>query len=158
MSVSVHVITPELATLGALHVAVKPFGSPDAMLIFSLLAATPPTGVAVTVTEVVDNDCTEIAVGETASVTPGACRTFKFTLWLVVRLSPAAVTVIVGELTEAEDEAVSVRVEVLVADPDEGVSGLALQLAVTPEGRPVTDRVMLPLNDPPVVAVTPAVA
>jgi hypothetical protein len=73
--------------------------------------------------------------------------------WLAVRPSPPAVTVTVAVPAAAAEEAARVKVEAPVRVLDEGVSGLALQLAVTPAGRPVTERLMFPVNDPPVVAV-----
>jgi hypothetical protein len=72
VSVRVHTIAPEAAAVGALNAPVIPLGKPETMLIFSLLALTPLTGVAVTVTVAMESDCIDTEVGETPSVTPGA--------------------------------------------------------------------------------------
>lgn len=77
VSVSVHTTAPVEFTLGELHEAVNPFGSPEATLMLDpaapLAAVSPPTGTAVTVTLAVDRDCTATEVGEAASVIPAAC-------------------------------------------------------------------------------------
>ena len=69
------------------------------------------------------------------------------------RPSPAAVTTMFVFATFALVAAVKVRVSLFVLAPEAVVIGFADHAAVTPEGSPVTEKVMFPLNDPPVVAV-----
>ncbi len=73
-----------------------------------------------------------------------------------VRPSPVAVTVNVAEPSTAVGLAVRVRVE--DAAPEEGVTGFALQAAVTPLGSPEIARAMFPLKEPPVAKVNKSVA
>jgi hypothetical protein len=113
----------------------------------------PPNGVATTVRVAAARDCTETEVGDVASVTPAACCTCNVTSWIATRPSPEAETAMVAKPTAAADEAVNDNVEVAFAALGAGVIGLVLHAAVTPGGRPLTERPMLPLNDPPVVAV-----
>jgi hypothetical protein len=161
VSVNVQETAPATVTTGALDTAVKPFGTPDAIERIDPAApvgiATPPSGVAVTVTVAVASDCTETDAGDATSCTPAACCTCNVTFWVTTRPSPVADTEIVAEPTVAVDEAVSVSVALLVNTFDAGTIGLALQLAVTPVGRPLMERAMFPLKDPPVVAVKPTV-
>jgi hypothetical protein len=84
------------------------------------------------------------------SCRPGADCTCKVILLVAVTPSPAAITVTVAEPVAALEEEVSVSVEaplcvVEVPDCEANVTGLALQVAVTPLGSPLTLRVTGPL-------------
>jgi hypothetical protein len=67
--------------------------------------------------------------------------------------SPAAVTTMLVFATFAPAAAVKVRVSLFVVAPEAVVIGFADHPAVTPVGSPVAEKVMFPLNDPPVAAV-----
>jgi len=142
VSVSVHAMVPAEVREGALQVAVKPLGNPEVRVTVdpaaAAFAATPPTGVAVTVAVVVASESAEIVVGETLNCTPGAAFTCNVICLVDAMLSPAAVTVTVAAPVTAVEDAVKVKVE----DPAsfERVRGLVLQVAVTPVGMPVTLR------------------
>lgn len=157
LSVKVHDTAPVAANCGPLHCAVTPFGNPDAAPILDpaapLATVIPPFGVAVTVTCADASESIETETGEATNVTPGAGVTAKVTCLLAVRPAPAAVTVIGVDATLAADETVKVNVCVLLLEADAGVCGFADQVAVTPLGKPVTLQVMLPVKEPPVVAV-----
>jgi hypothetical protein len=75
---------------------------------------------------------------------------------VAVRPSPLAVIVIVAEPTVAVIEGVSVSV--LVPLSEESVTGLLLQVAVTPAGNPLAVRVTAPLYVPLPASVTRSVA
>lgn len=159
VSVRVEITAPAAVTVGVLHVPVNPFGNPEAMLMLDPAAPlgtfTPPNGVAVTVTVAVPSDGIAIETGAAASLIPGACTTCNGTVLVSVSPSPLAVMVIVAEPTVAVDEAV--RVNVLVPLSDVSVTGLLLQAAVTPVGKPATLRVTAPLYVPFPVSVTTSV-
>jgi hypothetical protein len=114
-----------------------------------LAAATPPTGVAVTIAVVDPSDCIVAAAGVAVKVKVGACVTCNVTLLVAVNPSPLAVTVNAELLTAVEAPAASVSVA--IPDPDTGLTGFADQLAVTPLGRPLRLMLTLPVNDPPVL-------
>jgi len=156
VKVNVHETTPDEFTLGVLHAAVTPFGNPDVMLMDDpaapLATVKPPFGVAVTVTCPEPSDCSDSELEEAAKVVPGAEVTASVTCLLAVSPAPAAVTVIAVEATPAVDEAVNLRVCVLVLFAEVGVCGFADHAAVTPLGSPLTLHVMLPVKPPPVVA------
>ena len=156
-SVIVHTTAPPELTVGALKDAVNPFGNPEATVMLDPAppAATviPPTGVAVTVTVEDDRDCIETDAGDEASVIPGAACTCKLTLFVAVSPSPAAVIVTVAEATGAVLDAKSANVSEYEAAAEAVVNGFADHIAVTPAGKPLTENVMLPVNDPPVAVV-----
>jgi hypothetical protein len=149
VSVSVHTAAPAEVIAAALHVAVKPLGSPEATLMLDPDAAagmaTPPAGVAVNVTIAEESDATETEVGAADNCTPAAACTCKVTFWVEVSPSPAAVITTVAFPTVAVAEAVSVSVSPLVFALKDGVSGFADHPAVTPAGRPLIVKLMLPL-------------
>ena len=89
--------------------------------------------------------------GDTASVIPGACCTCKLTLWLATRPSPAAVATTLADPTVAVADAVSVSVTGFALTLEAGAIGF--HPTVTPAGSPLTEKLMLPLKDPPVPAV-----
>jgi hypothetical protein len=91
--------------------------------------------------------------GDTASVIPGACCTCKLTLWLATRPSPAAVATTLADPTVAVADAVSVSVTGFALTLEAGAIGFADHPTVTPAGSPLTEKLMLPLKDPPVPAV-----
>ena len=157
VSVNVHTTAPAGVTLGALHVAANPLGSPEATPMLEPAApagiAAPPTGVAVTITVAADSDDTETDAGETASVTPGACSTWTLTLWLAISPSPAAVNTMLADPTAAVDEAVTVSVTLFELTLEAGAIGFIDHHAVTPAGNPVIEKVIFPLKTPPVAAV-----
>jgi hypothetical protein len=156
VSVKVHDTVPDAFRTGALHEAESPLGKPEATLILdpaALPAAVkPPTGVAVTVTWAVDNDCMEMDAGEAARMMPGACVTWSVICLVATRPSPAAVIVIVEVAIFAEEAAVNVNVSMVELVADGGVMGFADQAAVTPLGSPAMLQVTLPVKDPPVTA------
>ncbi len=143
-SVRVRSKTPADVTLAAPHEAVKPFGNPEAMVMVApapfVASATPPTGVAATVTVAVERDDTETACGDTCSKTPGAACTRKATYLLAARPSPATITTGVAEAATAVEVAVRVRISLFVLMLADGVVGLADHFAVTPAGSPA-DRI-----------------
>ena len=147
-SVSVHTTAPPVFTVGAPKVAVTPLGSPEATLIVAPVApvgtVTPPTGVAVTVTVLVDVATMETEVGEAVNWIAGACCTCKAICLVAVKPSPLAVTVRVDEPTAAVDDAV--RLSVAAPLSPLRVTEPLLQFAVTPLGRPVTPRLTAPLK------------
>jgi hypothetical protein len=181
--VSVQVAAPAALTVGALQVAIKPWGSPETRLMLTppppqpvmenplsggrmplraegsrpgpgfAEAVTLPEGVAVTVTVAVESEDMESAVGVTASSTADEGCTSKVRFWLATRPSPTAVTTRVAEVAGAEAEAERVRETGLALTLEAAVSGLADHWAVTPAGRPLTEKLVLPLNDPPVLTV-----
>jgi len=161
VSVSVHTTAPAVVTPGALQAAVNPFGNPEATLMLApaapLAAVTPPKPVAVTVNFAVAKLCMEAEAGDTANVIPGACCTCNVRLWLAVRPFPVAVTLMVALPTVAVAAAVSVNVSVLEFAPVAVVTEFACHAAVTPAGSPLTTKLTLPLNEPPVTAFKVAV-
>jgi hypothetical protein len=100
-------------------------------------------------------DCMETFVGEIDNVTPGAGCTCTVTVLLDVSPSPAAVTVTVADDTGAKAEADRVSVTGFELLPFAGVIGFCDHPAVTPEGSPLTEKLMLPVKDPAVAAVNP---
>jgi hypothetical protein len=70
-----------------------------------------------------------------------------------VRPSPVAETTTLVEPKAAPGAAVSFSDTVLVLALDAGVSGFADHVAVTPLGRPFTEKLTFPANDPPVMAM-----
>jgi hypothetical protein len=145
--VNVQTTAPAEFTAGALHVAVKPLGSPAATEIVDPVApagiTTPPTGVAVTVTVADESDGTDTVVGDAEISTAGAYCTCNATCLVAVNPSPLAVIVTVAAPTVAEDEAVSVSVDAPLSAFS--VTELLLHEAVTPAGNPLTLRVTAPL-------------
>jgi hypothetical protein len=93
------------------------------------------------------------AEGKTVSGTTCACRTCNVTLWLASRPSPAAVATTLVTPTAAVAEAVRVSVAGYALTLEAATSGFADHAAVTPAGSPLTEKLMAPLNDPPVAAV-----
>jgi len=152
VSVSVHATAPAEVTDAAPQLAATPFGRPEATLMLEPLApldtTAPPAGVAVTVIDVVPNDCIDADTGEAVSVKLGAGVTWSVTLLVAERPSPAAVTINV-ELPKG-DEAPAIKVRVALANPDAGLTGFADHVAVTPLGMPLRLRLTFPANDPPV--------
>jgi len=77
VSVNVQEIAPDEFTLGALQVAVNPFGSPETKVMVDPEApggrTTPPAGFAVTMMVELASDCMDTEAGKAASVTPGSC-------------------------------------------------------------------------------------
>ena len=70
-----------------------------------------------------------------------------------VRPSPVAeITTLVGP-EAASGAAVNLSDALFVFALEAGVSGFADQAAVTPPGKPLTEKLTLPANDPPVMAV-----
>ena len=122
-----HTAAPDKVREAALNAAVIPWGSPETTPIVDPEAAagsaTPPTGVAVTVTMAVPMDSMETFAGEIDNVTPGADCTCTVTVWFAVSPSPAAVTVTVADETGAEADADNVRVAGVELAPFAGVMG-----------------------------------
>ena len=141
--VSVLTTAPAEVIIGALHKAVMPLGNPEVMLRLDppapASATTPPWGVSVTVAVAVERDGIQIAWGDTVNRTPGSVCTCSERALFVVRPSPAAETTTVPEVAAPAEEAVSVRVWLLVLTLAEGVCGLADHCAVTPAGRPLSE-------------------
>ena len=141
VSVSVQTTAPDEFTAGALHVVVKPLGSPEATEIVAPAAPVcttiPPVGVAVTKTVVVESDCTETEAGATDNCTPAAESTCKVTFCADVRPSPDALITRVALPTVAAALAVSVNVSLVVLVPDTEPVGLTDHPAVTPVGNPL---------------------
>ena len=105
--------------------------------------ATPPSGVAVTVTCAEDVGVSETEANEAESCTAGACCTASVICLVVETPSPVAVTVTVAEATVAAAVALKVNVDVpfwLVS-----VTGLLLNVDVTPLGNPLVLRLTVPL-------------
>jgi hypothetical protein len=142
VSLSFQTTAPVEFTLLALQDGVIPFGSPEiatAEPIPPEAAATPPTGVNVTVAMPCKVDGMEIAGGEIVSTAPAAGFTCKVKLVLWLRPSPAAVTTRVTGPTGALVDAASVNVSLLVLTLAGGVCGLADHFAVTPAGSRLTE-------------------
>lgn len=74
-------------------------------------------------------------------------------LWDEVSPSPEAVTEMVKSPRSARGETARYRVTAFVLTLETAAMGLADHWADTPEGRPLTEKAMPPLNEPPVVAV-----
>ena len=143
VSVSVRNTAPAEVTPGVPHLAVRPFGNPEAMLMVDEpvleTKTAPPTDTAVTVTVAVERDGIESVCGDTVIRTPGVGHTCKVKFLLVLRPSPATVTTTVAKDSGAVAEAVSVSVSLLVLTLAGGVAGFADHFAVTSVGRPLTE-------------------
>jgi hypothetical protein len=144
-SVSVQLTAPEV-TVGALHDAVNPDGSPETIMgdAPGAPAATriPLTAWAVT-NSVVFWFGMIVSAGCASSIcTPVDGSTSTVYAQVVLRPSPDAVTLKVDQFTVAVGLAESWRVE--APFPDVIVTGLLLQDALTPLGNPVIERLMPP--------------
>ena len=111
----------------------------------------PPTGVDLITREVESAECIVTRAGADIAI-PG---TWRINFWFALISVPAAVTIKYDQLGGAEVAAESVRV--LTAVLEASVTGLLLQLAVTPVGSPEMLGVIGPLNDPPPVKVKTSV-
>ena len=79
--------------------------------------------------------------------------TVSMMVFSAVRPSPVADTTILVEPETAPGAAVSSSDALSVLALEAGASGSADQAAVTPLGKPLTEKLMLPANDPPLMAV-----
>ena len=79
VSVTVQLTVPAVVSVGALQVAVKPLGNPEATLMLdpAVFATKPPTGIATTVAVTEESDETETELGETLRTAPGRGCTTK---------------------------------------------------------------------------------
>ena len=87
-------------------------------------------------------------------------RAANVTVMVCVAISPSpdAVTTTLDEPLPAPGSAVSLSATLVVLVLEDGVSGFVDHAAVTPPGKPLTEKLTLPVNDPPVTAEKPIMA
>lgn len=139
--------------LTLLSVPVTPAGNPLKVTVTG--AFSPPSSVVCAITELEPVWTIDNVEADNASCNPGACVTCRVICLVAVTPSPFAVTVIGVEPTGAVDPAVNVKV--LLPLSAESVTGLLLQPAVTPAGRPLTLKLTAPVKVPFPASVTSSV-
>lgn len=157
VKVNVQFTAPAEVTVGELNAAVKPLGSPETTLIVEPVApagnVTPPAGVAAMVTVALEIADTVTVVGALVYFTDGGTTTCSVMLLVAFRPPPVAVRVTTVEATLAADDAVKVSVSAFEVAPATEVIEVGDHTAVTPVGRVLNEKAMLPLKEPPVAAV-----
>jgi hypothetical protein len=155
VSVSVEAALPLAGGVTGLveNAAVTPEGRPLAL---SVVAELKPPVLVTVIVLVPLLPCPIVSeAGEALTLKPGATAAFtvrlNVVLCVVEPLVPVMVTVAAPVV--ADEDAVSVSVE-LALPPEAGVIGFAENDAVTPEGRPLTLRVVAELNPFRLVTVT----